>query len=688
MTLYAGNDIKAKWVEAYSDGWILMDAGHDILIGGVFPSLRAQIYSPDGQNQGSQSFGTTQAEVLDVHKGGYVSSSNNSITMTAGNDIKLKTAQGEEVTMTAGQDILVGGLAPHAVDLGDDEYGVATFDKGGYLEAYDDALSVSADRDISLKMAYAENDITMTAGRNLTLRTNPGDYGNDDRTESDFGDIRLLALDGDISIVEGYELKGGGGVSVIANNGRIFSPGGDDDTLNVSITGYSDQADDIGVELPLDIDKKAAIVLISKEDLKLGEGASLSASGMYYNTPEDFDLTGIDDQDAFDDYLDDLEVKFGTSTIAKLELDFEEYLGYDTDGIDFADLKPLLEEYLDSVGGLTLYVDDRAAMDLLDNGDPVDATIGGVLRNEGEPFDAAIYAASTDGDVDVSSPVSIMSMDENEGPDIPQGAMVIDALDTVTFGDLFENSLENGEVGDRLEVVSRITEWLFQAVGRLPYPYGGGMFPSDYAYVLRGAGLDNLGITDGRAWVLEDPVPAAPLSREAGQAADEQEIGLDGCPVLVAAASAELGVPSETIEVSLANAYALNTDIQPCETCARLVNAAAILADENGSSMAAMNQVFNELAPASSPYSPEMASLIATAFADRVNDATQYATAIEYLDAFVNYVAVLNSEMGSPVGDSIAYTMQKYGSGVTGSDNANMAAFLASRLEAGETFGQ
>ena len=107
-------------------------------------------------------------------------------------------------------------------------------------------------------------------------------------------------------------------------------------------------------------------------------------------------------------------------------------------------------------------------MDLLDES----ATIGGIVRNEGVPFDAAIYAASTDGDVDVSSPVSIMSMGEVEGPDVPQGAMVVDALDTVTFGDLFEESLANGDVGDRLEVVSRITEWLFEAVGRLPYQYG------------------------------------------------------------------------------------------------------------------------------------------------------------------------------------------------------------------------
>jgi hypothetical protein len=32
--------------------------------------------------------------------------------------------------------------------------------------------------------------------------------------------------------------------------------------------------------------------------------------------------------------------------------------------------------------------------------------------------------------------------------------------------------------------------------------------------------------------------------------------------------------------------------------------------------------------------------------------------------------------------------MQKYGSDVTGSDNANLAAFVAARLEAGETFAQ
>ncbi|MHC4587711.1 MAG: hypothetical protein ACYS3N_24590 [Planctomycetota bacterium] len=102
--------------------------------------------------------------------------------------------------------------------------------------------------------------------------------------------------------------------------------------------------------------------------------------------------------------------------------------------------------------------------------------------------------------------------------------------------------------------------------------------------------------------------------------------------------------------------------------------------------MAAMNQVFNELAPAGAPFTPAMAASIVTAFAGRVNDGTQYASAIEYIDAFVQYIAILNTEMGSPVADSVAYVMEKYGSDVSGNDN--MAGFLAARMESGETFAQ
>lgn len=439
--------------------------------------------------------------------------------------------------------------------------------------------------------------------------------------DTDGGSLYLEAA-GDVSLAD-FVKADAGGVSIVSETGTIFTPdefGDPTDTLNVPISGYSNDETGAGVDLPYG-PGKAAIVIISEEDLKLGEGAVLTAFGTYDNSGE---------------------------------------------------------------------VDDRAAIDFLDDGDPLTATIGGVLRDEGDPFDAAIYLASTDGNVDVSGPVSITSDGYPNGEPVfePQGAMVIDAFDSVTFGAPFEVSLANGDVGDRLEVVSRITEWLFQAVGRLPYPYSGGPFPLDYTYVLRGAGLDNLAITDGRAWVLEDPTPPAPLYQEAGQAAEELTLGVEGCPVLVAAASAELGIPADTIQVSLANSFALNTNIQPCESCARLLNAAAILSDEDGSRMAAMNQVFNELAPAGAPFTPEVAASIVTAFAGRVNDGTQYATAIEYIDAFVRYIAVLDTEMGSPVGDdSIAFLMGKYGTGITASENNNIAAFVAARLESGETFG-
>jgi len=38
--------------------------------------------------------------------------------------------------------------------------------------------------------------------------------------------------------------------------------------------------------------------------------------------------------------------------------------------------------------------------------------------------------------------------------------------------------------------------------------------------------------------------------------------------------------------------------------------------------------------------------------------------------------------LGSPVGDSVAFVMDKYGAGITETDNANIAAFVAMRLEA------
>jgi hypothetical protein len=98
--------------------------------------------------------------------------------------------------------------------------------------------------------------------------------------------------------------------------------------------------------------------------------------------------------------------------------------------------------------------------------------------------------------------------------------------------------------------------------------------------------------------------------------------------------------------------------------------------------MAAMLQVFNATAPAGAPYTPEMATSIAMAF-EGAAEGSQYASAMEFIDAFVQYVAALDS-LGSPVGDSTAFVMGKYGTRL--SENNNMATFVAGRIASGQTF--
>jgi filamentous hemagglutinin family protein len=152
---------------------------------------------------------------------------------------------------------------------------------------------------------------------------------------------------------------------------------------------------------------------------------------------------------------------------------------------------------------------------------------------------------------------------------------------------------------------------------------------------------------------------------------------VEGCPELTLAAATELGIPSETLQIGMGNALAINPNIQPCQACASLINAASILKDVDGSRMAAMLQVFNAMAPADAPYTPEMATSIAMAFEDAA-EGSQYASAMEFVDAFVQYATALD-ELGSPVGDSMAFVMSQYGAGL--SDNSNMATFVAERIE-------
>jgi hypothetical protein len=423
-----------------------------------------------------------------------------------------------------------------------------------------------------------------------------------------------------------------GGVAIISKGGSIYTEGADG-ALNVSITGNSDHWNGTGVygfglytdggeptilSETAGGEARAAIAIVSADPLKIGENGNLEAHGRYYS-----------------------------------------------DGS----------------------VDDRAGIGFLD----VDAEIPeGTPRNPGVPFDLAIYTASQNGGVEIDCPVMIGSSEQVPVPAIidalfvgPQqefstesrGAMVIDAYDVVTLGENFRHSLANGEVGDRLEVCSRITEWLEDAAGRLPFPDDLDL-PEGYPYVMRGAGLENTKITDGRAWVLERKENIEPFT--AAAPIQKPELKFTGCPALMNWVANELGVEKDQIQLYIEGAMAMSSDVQPCETCAHLKNTALVLMDTDGTQIQALGEVINEFAPAGAPPSEEQMAMIATAL-NNPQEGSRYALAAQWLDALAEYVNILHKDFNLPSNESMAFAA-KYASPVITGDNAALAAYVQARL--------
>jgi filamentous hemagglutinin family protein len=183
------------------------------------------------------------------------------------------------------------------------------------------------------------------------------------------------------------------------------------------------------------------------------------------------------------------------------------------------------------------------------------------------------------------------------------------------------------------------------------------------------------------------PCPDCPCQDEGGVFAPVAPLAqfelprIEGCPALTQAAAQELGIAAETLQVAIGNALAMNPNIQPCQACSTLVNAAAVLRDADGSRMAAMAYVFNQIAPADAPFTPEMGAAIATAFSQNAQTDARYASAMEYVDAFVKYVTVVDRDLNAPIGgDAVAFAMNKYGNAMTQGGNANMAAYILSQM--------
>ncbi|NLW83123.1 MAG: filamentous hemagglutinin N-terminal domain-containing protein [Phycisphaerae bacterium] len=408
-----------------------------------------------------------------------------------------------------------------------------------------------------------------------------------------------------------------GGVSVIAETGTIHT--GEGDALNIAISGYSDDVwDNTGADLPY----------------KGSEGESLSKAAIVLQSGQDLTIGPDAKLNAEGRYVAPEEVS----------------------------------------GEFPYGVDDRPAVNFLAQ----DALIGGYVRDKGVPSDIAIYAASTEGNVTVQTPAIYVSNNVKAG----DATVVFDAYDTVSMPFLADvvatSEIEFG--GFRLEVASRQCEWLEDAIngGKLPFadnPEAIEAVLGEGNYVLRGAGQNNSSISDGRQWVLENPKAfAAPLA--------VLEIPeLMGCPVEMQAAAIELGISDDTLQMTIRNSLAMNPNIQPCDACASLVTAATILNDADGVRLAAMNQIFNTLAPADAPFTPEVSASVVTAFAQLGDQDRQYALAAEYIDAFARYVAILDTELKAPIGDPVVFALEKHGDTLMGEQaNPNIAAYILSQV--------
>lgn len=177
-------------------------------------------------------------------------------------------------------------------------------------------------------------------------------------------------------------------------------------------------------------------------------------------------------------------------------------------------------------------------------------------------------------------------------------------------------------------------------------------------------------------------IEPAPLHREAGGAPEEEEFAEGSCPALMNWLAAALGIEEKMIQIAVAATFICSTDIHPCEMAARLQDAAKILEDPNGTGVAALARVVNEFIAQDAPISEEQIALIATALASHTDEGTHYAAAGRWLDALVEYVSILEDEMGWSADDAVTLVMDKYGAPIKESDDASLIAYVEARLAA------
>jgi len=175
-------------------------------------------------------------------------------------------------------------------------------------------------------------------------------------------------------------------------------------------------------------------------------------------------------------------------------------------------------------------------------------------------------------------------------------------------------------------------------------------------------------------------IEPAPLYRPTGYIIEEEELEKGGCPALMKWLAAELGIEEKSLQISVTDAFIYSTDIQACEAAAALLDRAKTLNDPNGTGVAALIRVVNELIPQDAPVSEEQLAMIAEVLAANTGDGTHYAAAGLWLDALLDYFLILKNEMSWSADDATTFVIDKYCTSIKESDNANLMLYITARL--------
>jgi hypothetical protein len=167
-------------------------------------------------------------------------------------------------------------------------------------------------------------------------------------------------------------------------------------------------------------------------------------------------------------------------------------------------------------------------------------------------------------------------------------------------------------------------------------------------------------------------IPAAPVP-------EPVSVEVSGCPALIQWVAAELGTDQKKVQIWVAKALASPGNIQPCDACGDLKQAAAVLQDIDGTRVAALAEVINEFASSDAPPTEEQMASIADAIANDIEGNIQYAAAGEYLDALAKYVGIIG-EMGFTTDQAVQLATNNYVDNLVEAENVGVAAYVAARL--------